>query len=78
MSCDNNEKAAGTVNNLIGFGQMQTARLPGVMVDDPFWSPEHPQGNDSQLLLFPKASSQFKGGFILLENKESIETSRSF
>uniref|UniRef100_A0A8C0NC90 Rho-GAP domain-containing protein n=1 Tax=Canis lupus familiaris TaxID=9615 RepID=A0A8C0NC90_CANLF len=30
-SCHNNEKAAGTVNSLIGFRETQTARLPGVM-----------------------------------------------
>ena len=32
-SCHNNEKAAGTVNSLIGFRETQTARLPGVMAD---------------------------------------------
>lgn len=33
MSCDNSEKAAGTMNNLIAFSEKQTARLPGVMGD---------------------------------------------
>lgn len=32
-SCDNRENAAGTVDNLIGFGEKQTPRLSGVMGD---------------------------------------------
>lgn len=32
-SCDNSENATGTVNNLIGFGKKQTARLSGFMGD---------------------------------------------
>ena len=44
MSCDNNEKAAGTVNNLIGFRETQTARLPGVMADSPVLEPRASPG----------------------------------